>query len=143
MNPDHYPQNNAKSWNPRLEILKEARKKAMLAAEEKGKYNENAKPSEPSEPVKPTGPSYPTSSKSGAKNWDAIADEEDDGKDDSDINLFFKKLYKGSTPDQQRAMMNSFTESNGTSLSTSWESVKDGKVETVPPAGVEAKPYNQ
>lgn len=57
------------------------------------------------------------------------------------MNLFFKKLYKGATPEQQRAMMKSFTESNGTSLSTNWDDVKDKKVETVPPDGVEAKKW--
>lgn len=57
------------------------------------------------------------------------------------MNLFFKKLYKGATPEQQRAMMKSFTESNGTSLSTNWDDVKGKKVETVPPEGVEAKKW--
>lgn len=55
--------------------------------------------------------------------------------------MFFKKLYKGATPEQQRAMMKSFTESSGTSLSTNWDDVKDKRVETVPPDGVEAKKW--
>lgn len=38
-------------------------------------------------------------------------------------------------------MMKSFTESNGTSLSTNWDDVKSKKVETVPPEGVEAKKW--
>lgn len=41
----------------------------------------------------------------------------------------------------RRAMMKSFTESNGTSLSTNWDEVGKGKVETVPPEGVEAKKW--
>jgi hypothetical protein len=57
------------------------------------------------------------------------------------VNYFFKKLYKGATPEQQRAMMKSFTESNGTSLSTNWDEVKSGKVATIPPDGVEAKEW--
>ncbi|KAI5461600.1 oxidosqualene:lanosterol cyclase [Mariannaea sp. PMI_226] len=132
-----------------LEFLKEARKKAMQAAEEssastatesKGKEKETT--TEPAQPAKPAGPSYPSSSKHGAKNWDNIgADEDEDDNDSNDINLFFKKLYKGATPDQQRAMMKSFLESNGTTLSTDWNDVKDRTVETKPPAGVEAKPY--
>ncbi|KAJ4863703.1 SGS domain-containing protein [Trichoderma breve] len=85
-------------------------------------------------------PAYPTSSRSGPKNWDQFgADENSD--DEKDVNLFFKKLYKGATPEQQRAMMKSFTESNGTSLSTNWDDVKGKKVETVPPEGVEAKKW--
>lgn len=38
-------------------------------------------------------------------------------------------------------MMKSFTESNGTSLSTDWEDVKARTVETVPPEGVEEKKW--
>ncbi|KAL2131163.1 hypothetical protein VTI74DRAFT_5450 [Chaetomium olivicolor] len=85
-------------------------------------------------------PAYPTSSRSGPKNWDQLGGEEDD-EDKQDVNFFFKQLYKGATPEQQRAMMKSFIESNGTALSTDWEDVKNRKVETVPPEGVEAKKW--
>nr|WOD46558.1 Cochaperone protein [Trichoderma atroviride] len=95
--------------------------------------------SEPSE-ASAAKPSYPTSSRSGPKNWDKVGEDEN-SDDDKDVNLFFKKLYKGATPEQQRAMMKSFTESNGTSLSTNWDDVKDKRVETVPPDGVEAKKW--
>ncbi|PTB69348.1 SGS-domain-containing protein [Trichoderma citrinoviride] len=84
---------------------------------------------------------YPTSSKTGPKNWDAVGAEEN-SDDEKDVNAFFKKLYKGATPEQQRAMMKSFTESNGTSLSTNWDDVKDKTVATVPPDGVEAKKWD-
>lgn len=88
------------------------------------------------------GPSYPSSSRNGPKNWDNldIEEVEDDG---ADVNGFFKKLFKGATPEQQRAMMKSFTESNGTSLSTDWNDVKDRTVETIPPEGVEAKKWTK
>ncbi|KAI8178659.1 Protein SGT1-like protein [Colletotrichum sp. SAR 10_75] len=99
-----------------------------------------AKPVEPA-PAPAAGPSYPTSSKSGAKNWDTVLADEKDDDDEKDINLFFKSLYKGATPEQQRAMMKSFTESNGTALSTDWNDVKDRTVETQPPEGVEAKKW--
>ncbi|KAF3804318.1 Protein SGT1-like [Colletotrichum gloeosporioides] len=99
-----------------------------------------AKPVEPA-PAPAAGPSYPTSSKSGAKNWDTVLADEKDDDEDKDINLFFKSLYKGATPEQQRAMMKSFTESNGTALSTDWNDVKDRTVETQPPEGVEAKKW--
>ena len=112
-----------------------------------------------------TGPLYPSSSKTGPKNWDKLADEltakkpqkdgdAKDGKttaDDDDYdyeaeegdaaNAFFKKLYKGANDDVRRAMMKSFQESNGTALSTNWEEVKKGPVATQPPDGVEAKPW--
>lgn len=84
-------------------------------------------------------PAYPTSSKSGPKDWDKLEGIDDD--DEKDINAFFKTLYKGATPEQQRAMMKSFTESNGTALSTDWDDVKARKVDTMPPEGVEAKKW--
>ena len=40
-------------------------------------------------------------------------------------------------------MMKSYTESNGTSLSTNWEEVSKGKVETLPPDGMEAKAWGK
>ena len=112
--------------------------------------------------TKPAAPAYPTSSKSGPKDWDKIvkdvrkadhegkdnddgmADNDDDDFDDGDeTNKFFKKLFKGASPEVQRAMMKSYTESNGTALSTNWEEVSKGKVETVPPDGMEAKKWGK
>lgn len=89
-----------------------------------------------------SGPSYPTSSASGPKNWDKIADDEN-SDDDGNVDSFFKKIFKGGNPDTQRAMMKSFTESNGTSLSTDWDDVKGRTVETRPPDGQEAKKYER
>ena len=112
--------------------------------EGKGKapiYTKNEQPAKATEPAKTTGPAYPTSSRSGPKNWDAI-DLDSDDEDKQDVNYFFKKLYKDAGPEAQRAMMKSFTESNGTSLSTDWNDVKSRKVETVPPDGVEAKKWD-
>lgn len=56
---------------------------------------------------------------------------------------FFKKLYKDADPDTKRAMMKSYTESNGTALSTNWADVKKKPVETNPPEGVEAKSWGK
>lgn len=86
-------------------------------------------------------PAYPTSSKSGPKDWDNIAQDDDDEENNADVDSFFKKLYQNSTPEQQRAMMKSYTESNGTALSTDWSSVAKGKVETTPPTGMEEKKW--
>ncbi|RFU79280.1 hypothetical protein TARUN_2992 [Trichoderma arundinaceum] len=106
------------------------------------RFRSETKDTVKSEPVEAPAskPSYPTSSRTGPKNWDKFGEDEN-SEDEKDVNFFFKKLYKGATPEQQRAMMKSFTESNGTSLSTNWEDVKDKKVETVPPDGVEAKKW--
>lgn len=102
----------------------------------------------------PKGPSYPTSSKKGPKDWDKVAKEampksekpgavedDDDYEGGDEANHFFKKLFKGASPEAQRAMMKSYTESNGTALSTNWEEVSKGPVETTPPDGMEAKPW--
>lgn len=114
------------------------------------------------------GPIYPTSSKSGPKDWDKVANdlstrpkkngkeraegeagEEDDsayaGLDDDEGDPamgFFKTLYKGADEDTKRAMMKSYQESNGTALSTNWSEVGKGKVETSPPDGMEAKKWD-
>lgn len=103
-------------------------------------------------------PVYPTSSRHGPKNWDKVvsdmtskkkkdgngADEEEDDDDDAEgdqVNAFFKKLYSGADPDTRRAMMKSFTESNGTALSTNWNEVGRAKVETSPPDGMEVRKW--
>ncbi|KAL8670791.1 MAG: hypothetical protein Q9168_004689 [Polycauliona sp. 1 TL-2023] len=108
-----------------------------------------------------TGPSYPTSSKTGPKNWDKVANDltkkpkkaDKDGEEGGDgglaeefeegdpVNGFFKQLYSNADPDTRRAMMKSYQESNGTTLSTNWSEVGKGKVETQAPDGMEAKPW--
>ncbi|KAF2455562.1 SGS domain-containing protein [Lineolata rhizophorae] len=71
-------------------------------------------------------------------------DDDDDDDDDAggdEVNAFFKKLYAGADQDTRRAMMKSFVESNGTALSTNWDEVSKGKVETQPPDGMEARAW--
>ncbi|OKL64324.1 hypothetical protein UA08_00321 [Talaromyces atroroseus] len=50
------------------------------------------------------------------------------------VDSFFKKLYANSDPDTRRAMMKSYYESQGTSLSTNWDEVGKGKVAVHPPS---------
>jgi suppressor of G2 allele of SKP1 len=89
---------------------------------------------------------YPSSSKYGTKNWDQL--ERDVEKDDSDkpegdraLNALFQQIYKNADEDTKRAMVKSFTESSGTTLSTNWGDVGKGTVETKPPEGMLAKKY--
>jgi suppressor of G2 allele of SKP1 len=91
-----------------------------------------------------TAPAYPTSSRSGPKNWDKLADEmADENEGGDDVNHFFQSLYKGADPETQRAMLKSYQESNGTVLSTNWSDVGKGKVETAPPDGMVAKKWGE
>lgn len=109
------------------------------------------------------GPVYPTSSRTGPKNWDKLAndmttsknknkekkndaDDDDDydydkAENGDDVNNFFQKLYAGADPDTRRAMMKSFSESNGTALSTNWSEVGKAKTEVTPPEGMEEKKW--
>ncbi|PWY79569.1 SGS-domain-containing protein [Aspergillus heteromorphus CBS 117.55] len=111
----------------------------------------------------PTGPAYPTSSRHGVKDWDKLAsdltakkkkseskdkkkDGGEEGEDDDDdgnvsdhdgadpVDSFFKKLYADADPDTRRAMIKSYTESQGTSLSTNWDEVGQGPVKVQPPS---------
>lgn len=103
-------------------------------------------------------PSYPTSSRHGAKDWDKVASSltskkpkpkdkkggEGEGEDNGDasdagsvnsefggdaVDGFFKKLYAGADPDTRRAMIKSYVESQGTSLSTNWSEVGNKTME--------------
>ncbi|KAJ5958764.1 uncharacterized protein N7479_005914 [Penicillium vulpinum] len=98
------------------------------------------------------GPSYPTSSRHGTKDWDKLASsltqkkpnekgeddgnvsdgEVSDGEGGDAVDGFFKKLYANADPETRRAMIKSYTESQGTSLSTNWSEVSKGKVEAHP-----------
>lgn len=61
---------------------------------------------------------------------------------DSSVNAFFQKIFADADDDTRRAMMKSFQESGGTTLSTNWEEVKKAKVEVKPPAGSEWKQWS-
>ncbi|KAF9163872.1 Cochaperone protein [Mortierella sp. AD011] len=90
-------------------------------------------------------PAYPSSSRK-TKNWDALEREaaKDEEKADGDkaLNQLFAQIYKDADDNTKRAMMKSFTESNGTCLSTNWDEVGKGPVETRPPEGMVARKYN-
>ncbi|POS82565.1 hypothetical protein EPUL_006117, partial [Erysiphe pulchra] len=87
-------------------------------------------------------PVYPTSSKTGPKNWDTVVGKEVEDEDADGPDAFFKMLYKNADADTKRAMIKSYQESNGTSLSTQWSDVGSRKFEVIPPEGVEVKKWD-
>ncbi|RDB29502.1 Protein SGT1 A [Hypsizygus marmoreus] len=88
------------------------------------------------------------------KNWEGITteilssekekttDQDPNVGGDSTLNGFFQKIFKDADEDTKRAMMKSYQESGGTTLSTNWEEVKKAPVEVKPPAGSEWKKWN-
>ncbi|KAF9457077.1 SGS domain-containing protein [Collybia nuda] len=98
--------------------------------------------------------SSPTSTTKRVKNWEGITteilgsekekstDEDPNVGGDSTLNGFFQKIFGDADDDTKRAMMKSYQESGGTTLSTNWDEVKKAKVEVKPPAGSEWKKWN-
>ncbi|KAG6868595.1 hypothetical protein C0993_000621 [Termitomyces sp. T159_Od127] len=88
------------------------------------------------------------------KNWEGITTEilsgdkekttEEDPNvgGDSTLNSFFQKIYGDADEDTKRAMMKSYSESGGTTLSTNWDEVRKARVEVKPPQGSEWKKWN-
>ncbi|AOA62356.1 Cochaperone protein [Komagataella phaffii CBS 7435] len=76
---------------------------------------------------------YPSSSKKKI-DWSKLGDDEDEAKDDQSPDAFFQQLYKNADDDSKKAMMKSFIESGGKSLSTNWDNVenKDFSAEAEP-----------
>ena len=94
------------------------------------------------------GIAYPTSSRAGTKNWDALEREAikdaevwEKPEGDAAANALFREIYKNATPEVRRAMEKSYVESSGTALSTNWEEVSKGRVETKPPDSMVARKW--
>ncbi|WWC58857.1 uncharacterized protein I303_101402 [Kwoniella dejecticola CBS 10117] len=82
------------------------------------------------------------------KNWDKLLEDElDDNEDSKDPNAggdaalqkFFSKIYGNADDDTKRAMIKSFTESGGTTLSTDWSNIGKERTPVRPPDGMEEK----
>ena len=97
--------------------------------------------------------SVPSETKKTRKNWDGItssildkdkaltSDDDPNVGGDSTVNEFFQKLFSDADEDTKRAMMKSYQESGGTTLSTNWDEVKKSRVEVKPPEGSEWKKW--
>jgi len=84
------------------------------------------------------------------KNWEKLSDEVlksekdrsiSDDPNAVDSNRAFAELFQHLDEDAKRAMMKSYTESGGTTLSTDWEDVKKAPVTVKPPEGQEWKQW--
>ncbi|EDV92717.1 protein SGT1 homolog [Drosophila grimshawi] len=83
-----------------------------------------------------------------AKNWDRLVSEEEkndemSAKGEAALNHLFKKIYSTSTPEVQKAMNKSFSESGGTVLSTNWNEVSKETVTVKPPEGTEFRQWDK
>ncbi|KAI9444779.1 SGS-domain-containing protein, partial [Lactarius indigo] len=89
------------------------------------------------------------------KNWDNVTQtilesekaktsaEDPNVSGDSTLNEFFQNLFANADDNTKKAMMKSFQESGGTSLSTNWDEVSKGPVSIKPPSGSEARKWEQ
>jgi len=84
------------------------------------------------------------------KNWEKVSDEVLKAEKDKtmsedpnavDSNRAFAELFQHLDDDARRAMLKSYTESGGTTLSTDWEDVKKAPVTVKPPDGQEWKKW--
>ena len=87
------------------------------------------------------------------KNWDGItteilkddktvtSDQDPNAGGDAAVNDFFQKLYADADEDTRRAMVKSYQESGGTTLSTNWDEVRKAHVDVKPPEGSEWKKW--
>ncbi|WWD09673.1 hypothetical protein V865_007801 [Kwoniella europaea PYCC6329] len=97
----------------------------------------------------PTATATMESKKKEKKNWDKVLEDElvEDQSDDKDPNSggdtalqkFFSQIYGNADPDTRRAMIKSFTESGGTTLSTDWSNIGKERTPVRPPEGMEEK----
>ncbi|KAL3116331.1 hypothetical protein niasHT_002414 [Heterodera trifolii] len=77
--------------------------------------------------------------------WDRLAKEmeQEEEEEEDGVNKLFKSIYRDSSDEVKKAMVKSFTESQGTVLSTNWNEVKKDHVDIKPPEGSEFKQFGK
>lgn len=85
---------------------------------------------------------YPNSK---GKDWNKVNLETDEEKPEGEqaLQKLFRDIYANATDETKKAMVKSFTESNGTVLSTNWSEIGKEKVKWEPPEGMEAKKWDE
>eukprot|EP00252_Welwitschia_mirabilis_P008455 TRINITY_DN2030_c1_g1_i1.p1 TRINITY_DN2030_c1_g1~~TRINITY_DN2030_c1_g1_i1.p1 ORF type:complete len:268 (-),score=64.60 TRINITY_DN2030_c1_g1_i1:279-1082(-) len=90
---------------------------------------------------------YPSSNTKSNKDWDKLEaqvkleEKEENLEGEAALNKLFRDIYGNADEDSKRAMLKSFTESNGTVLSTNWKEVGSKRVEGSVPEGTEIKKW--
>ena len=74
-------------------------------------------------PVVDKPPQYPSSSKKHHDWSSALQDEDEKLEGEAALNDMFQKIYKDADDATRKAMIKSYTESKGTTLSTNWSEV--------------------
>jgi len=87
-------------------------------------------------------PHYPSSSRKRV-DWNSVEKsvEEEKPEGEQALNALFQQIYRDGSDEVRKAMMKSFVESGGTTLSTNWDDVKQAPVPIRPPDGMEARPW--
>uniref|UniRef100_A0A914GZB5 SGS domain-containing protein n=1 Tax=Globodera rostochiensis TaxID=31243 RepID=A0A914GZB5_GLORO len=79
--------------------------------------------------------------------WERLAKElekqEEEEEESGGVDSMFKKIYRDANDEVKKAMVKSFSESQGTVLSTNWNEVKKDQVEMKPPEGIEFKRFEK
>ena len=77
-------------------------------------------------------------------NWDELCkQEEEEPQGEQALNKLFQDIYKNADDATRKAMNKSFTESNGTVLSTNWGEIGGKKTEVKPPDGMEYRKWDE